>query len=61
MFYRSLFIILLFAIVLSVLRFTACDYPVGIINYFLPTFILDLTKMILFSQFQRHSYRKQIK
>jgi len=63
MFYRSLFIILLFVIVLSVLRFTASDYPVGIINPFLPTVlttvILDLTKIILFLQFQRHSYRKR--
>ena len=48
MFYRSLFVILLFAIVLSVLRFTACDYPVGIINPFLLTIISDLTKIILF-------------
>ena len=54
MFFRSLLIILLFAIVLSVLRFTACDYSVGIINPFLPTFISGLTEIILFLKFQQH-------
>ena len=33
MFYRSLFVFL--AIVLSVLRFTASDYPIGVFNIFL--------------------------
>jgi len=50
-FYRSLFIILLFSIVLSVRRFTACDYPVDIIKPFLPTVIVDPTESILFYNF----------
>jgi hypothetical protein len=35
MFCRSLFVIFLVAIVLSVLRFTDSDYPFGILKFFL--------------------------